>query len=136
MTAPPELSPGPYSPPGQMRRHIELRPVPEARATHVPPDAGPCWYWTGSVNSAGYGQLKFNGRTWNTHRLAYHLRVARLPLPGRARGKQGREGDGQDTDILDHLCEVRRCCNPAHLEKIDQSENVKRGARWRESEDT
>jgi hypothetical protein len=29
--------------------------------------------------------------------------------------------------VLDHLCRVRNCCNPDHLEPITQRENVKRG---------
>ena len=86
-------------------------------------DIEPCWIWTGSVQNAGYGQSKFNGKSWQTHRLLYHMRVEKLPAPGTARKLDGR--------ILDHVCEVRLCCNPAHLEYIGQSENVKRGARWR-----
>ena len=83
----------------------------------------PCWSWNASTNNAGYGQLKMNGKTWNTHRLSWHLRVEKLPLPGTARAKDG--------DIIDHGCENRLCCNPAHLTKISQSDNVKRGSRWR-----
>lgn len=30
--------------------------------------------------------------------------------------------------VLDHLCRVRRCCNPAHLEPVTQRENLMRGA--------
>lgn len=33
-----------------------------------------------------------------------------------------------DTQVLDHLCRVRSCCNPAHLEPVSHAENTKRGA--------
>lgn len=29
--------------------------------------------------------------------------------------------------VLDHLCRVRHCVNPAHLEEVSQTENVRRG---------
>ncbi len=29
---------------------------------------------------------------------------------------------------IDHLCRVRLCCNPDHLEAVTHRENVKRGA--------
>ncbi|WP_396092344.1 HNH endonuclease, partial [Erwinia amylovora] len=29
--------------------------------------------------------------------------------------------------VLDHLCRVRRCCNPDHLEPVGFVENVRRG---------
>jgi len=32
--------------------------------------------------------------------------------------------------VLDHLCRVRRCCNPMHLEAVSQSENLMR-IQWR-----
>jgi hypothetical protein len=31
---------------------------------------------------------------------------------------------------LDHLCRVRNCVNPAHLEPVTPRENVRRGQRW------
>ena len=32
---------------------------------------------------------------------------------------------------LDHLCRVRRCCNPGHLEPVEPAENTRRGAQAR-----
>ena len=116
-----------YQIPLKLRRHVLLMPSPMARRKalqeHGIPDDEPCWEWQASTNNAGYSQIKNNGKTWNVHRLAYHMLVEKLPLPGTARAKDG--------DILDHICENRLCINPAHLEKISQSENVKRGSRWR-----
>lgn len=30
---------------------------------------------------------------------------------------------------LDHLCRVRCCCNPSHLEPVTRAENIRRGLR-------
>lgn len=85
--------------------------------------AGPngCWIWTSVVNSGGYGEFtkRVGGsRTpdtrvfrWRAHRVAYELTVGPIP-----------EGL-----VLDHLCRVVRCVNPAHLEPVTQRENVRRG---------
>lgn len=74
------------------------------------PDTG-CWLWTGATNSNGYGQIKVDGRTTYAHRFAYE--VARGPVPA------GME--------LDHLCSVRRCVRPSHLEAVDHRTNLLRG---------
>jgi hypothetical protein len=77
-----------------------------------------CWLWTGSRNPSGYGILRIAkpaGR-WTTtgaHRVAYQLLVDPVP-------------DGLQ---LDHLCRVRHCVNPAHLEVVTHIENVQRGYR-------
>lgn len=70
-----------------------------------------CWEWTGYRFQDGYGGIK-NGRSWRVaHRVLYELLVGRVPL-----GLQ-----------LDHLCRVRHCVNPQHLEPVTASENVRRG---------
>jgi hypothetical protein len=75
------------------------------------PDLGPCWLWLGPLNRHGYG-IYSNKRT---HRIAYELLVGAVP-----RGLE-----------LDHLCRVRNCCNPAHLEAVTHQVNAKRGAEAR-----
>jgi hypothetical protein len=72
-----------------------------------------CWLWTGGRGSAGYGSLTRNHRRdrIGAHRFAYELLVGPIP-----KGKQ-----------LDHLCRVRHCVNPAHLEPVTIKENVLRG---------
>jgi len=75
-----------------------------------------CWLWTGRLNKPGdlgYGSLVVGGKVVYVHRFSYELH--RQPL--------------QDGQVIDHLCRVRRCVNPDHLEAVTQSENVLRGDR-------
>lgn len=73
-----------------------------------------CWLWTGSCLPTGYGQVgcRVGGKTYvsSAHRVAYRFVVGPIPA-----GLQ-----------LDHLCRVRRCVNPAHLEPVTPRENVRR----------
>ena len=72
-----------------------------------------CWLWTAGRDSAGYGIFRTGGRAnvSKAHRVAYVL--AKGPVPA-----------GLD---LDHLCRVRRCVNPDHLEPVTRKENILRG---------
>ena len=85
-----------------------LRRVETGGSLPLPPGLGPCWLWTGTISRNGYG------RTLRTtaHRVAYELFVGPIP-PG--------------LDV-DHLCRVRACVNPAHLEPVTRAENLWRGA--------
>lgn len=80
--------------------------------TRVDVTSGLCWLWTGAIAPNGYGKVWFNGRQVGAHRVAYMLFVGSIPP-----GKQ-----------LDHLCRVRHCVNPSHLEPVTQRENILRGA--------
>jgi hypothetical protein len=80
-------------------------PVPAAR-----PDLGPCWIWTGQTNGKGYGQLCIDRLRLGAHDFFYRLLVG--PVPG------GLE--------LDHLCRVKLCVNPVHLEPAPHRENMRR----------
>lgn len=78
-----------------------------------------CWLWTGDLNRKGYStQIGFNKEYTTAHRIAYMLLVGPIP----------------DGLVLDHLCRVRNCVNPDHLEPVTQEENTRRGvdARWLE----
>ena len=78
-------------------------PVPEAR-----PDLGPCWLWTGAVSAEGYACFLAGVKA---HRFAWEL--ANGPVP--------------EWLVIDHLCRVRHCLNPAHLEPVTNRENILRG---------
>lgn len=70
-----------------------------------------CWLWKASRYSTGYGCLMNKGGSWLAHRISYELNVGPIP--------EGLE--------LDHLCRVRGCVNPAHLEPVTHRENGLRG---------
>lgn len=85
--------------------------LPERIASKIQIDANGCWCWSASQNGYGYGKLRWNGSTCRAHRIVYQLLVGEIP-PGLQ---------------LDHLCRVRHCVNPAHLEPVTQRENTLRG---------
>jgi hypothetical protein len=72
----------------------------------------PCWIWQRAMYRSGYGAMKFAGHMHNAHRGVY-LKL-RGPIP--------------DDLVLDHLCRVRGCVNPDHMEIVTHSENCRRGA--------
>ena len=74
------------------------------------PNTG-CWLWTQGENGRGYGRVSYRGRAHQAHRIIYEL--SRGPIP--------------DKFVLDHLCRVTFCVNPAHLEPVPHRVNVRRG---------
>lgn len=67
-----------------------------------------CWLWAAGKTSDGYGW--YSAAHVYVHRAAYEAFVGPIPL-----GYQ-----------VDHLCRVRHCYNPEHLEAVTQAENVRR----------
>lgn len=80
------------------------------RSRYQVDDVTSCWNWTGAISAGKYGSLYSNGRMQKAHRLSYELSCGSIP-------------DGLD---LDHLCRNTRCINPAHLEPVTRSENLRR----------
>jgi hypothetical protein len=76
-------------------------------------DVGPCWVWQGSTNNAGYGVISIGGRPKYIHRAIWEDLRAPIP-PGL---------------VIDHLCGVKRCWRPQHLEPVTQRENTIRALR-------
>lgn len=70
-----------------------------------------CWLWTGTLDSSGYGRFAGNKQKHSAHRFSFELA----------------NGSITETLTLDHLCRVRACVNPAHLEAVSNRENVLRG---------
>lgn len=80
----------------------------------VIPFPGGCWLWTAPLRNDGYGEIGSGGREGKqilAHRASYLSFVGPIP-------------DGLE---LDHLCRVRCCVNPAHLEPVTRAENNRRG---------
>lgn len=69
--------------------------------------SGDCWIWTAAHTSTGYACFYGEGG----HRVSYAL------------FNGGRPPKGYD---IDHLCKVRNCVNPAHLEAVTHRENILR----------
>lgn len=91
-------------------------PVPEwvyenRLLARVEVDDSGCWRWTGPLNPAGYGgTIRAWHKGWLPHRLAHKVMTGPIP-------------DGYQ---VDHLCRVRNCINPTHLEAVTQAENLRR----------
>lgn len=76
-------------------------------------DENGCWRWTGPLYpDSGYGHAARTVRGTNAAHIVFYLHHVG-PVP-----------DGLD---LDHLCRVRDCVNPAHLEPTTRAENLRRG---------
>lgn len=74
-------------------------------------DATGCWIWTGTQMRGGYGQARLqDGRSTGAHRASYMAFVGPIP-------------DGLQ---IDHLCRIRLCVNPDHLEAVTPRVNVLR----------
>lgn len=71
-----------------------------------------CWEWTAAKIPDGYGTFRVGGKLVLAHRFAWE--TFRGPI---SEGLQ-----------LDHLCRVRACVNPDHLEPVDCRTNLLRGA--------
>lgn len=94
------------------RQSPAFRLLPAQERFDAQTQKGPdCWLWTGSVQSAGYGQLGVNGRSVRAHRFAYEQ--VNGPIPHGL--------------VIDHLCHTRLCVNPDHMEVVTRGENVRRG---------
>lgn len=70
-----------------------------------------CWIWQGAHHSKnrGYGKFHLAGRTMNAHKAAYLMF----------------NGDVEDGQVIGHICNNERCCNPHHLVAQSQSDNIK-----------
>ena len=70
--------------------------------------SGDCWMWTGAKSPNGYGRW---GDNLYAHRVSWEYLV----------------GPIENGLHMDHLCRVRLCVNPDHLETVAQRVNTLRG---------
>lgn len=79
------------------------------------PSLGPCWIWVaGRFQGTGYGKFFVSherGQTRLAHRISYAW-------------ENGSIAEGL---VIDHLCHVRECVRPSHLEATTDRINILRG---------
>lgn len=86
-------------------------PIPECD-----PTLGPCWIWTAATDRDGYGVFSVvRGLLRKAHIWAWEQ--INGPTP-----------DGLE---LDHLCRVKGCVRPSHLEAVTHGENISRARKAR-----
>jgi hypothetical protein len=90
-----------------------LTPVERFWARVQPVESG-CWLWTGPIDRAGYGRTGSGPPL--AHRFAWQQIRGALPELE-----------------LDHLCRVRACVNPDHLEPVTRAVNNQRAALAKET---
>ena len=78
---------------------------------YIPVTESGCWLWTYGCTNDGYGALYVDGKQTYAHRFSYELHRGHIPAGL----------------TIDHLCRVRCCVNPEHLEVVTNKENVLRG---------
>ena len=91
---------------------VNWRGTPEERFwrdTYFEPNTG-CWLWGGMITRIGYGQIDIEDKSVTVHRFSYRLHKGNIP----------------DGLCIDHLCSVRCCVNPDHLEAVTHKENTRR----------
>lgn len=88
---------------GQWRRRLFEQLI-------IDPSTG-CLLWQGSPDTDGYGRISVDGKLQSVHRLMFEIFVGPIP-PGVE---------------PDHLCRIRHCAAPAHLELVTHKENMLRG---------
>jgi hypothetical protein len=73
----------------------------------IAPELGPCWEWTGAIQSRGYGSLSINGKTYNAHRVSFTIHNGYVPK----------------LNVL-HKCDNRKCVRPDHLWEGTHQDNI------------
>lgn len=102
--------------------HIKGQPVrfiwghnQRVKDLYVVDENSGCWLWQGYIEKQGYGRYWENWHFVKAHRWIWQK--MRGPIP---KGL-----------VLDHLCNVKSCVNPEHLEPVTQAINMHRAAERR-----
>jgi hypothetical protein len=72
---------------------------------------GDCWIFDTVSRAEGYGSFSLKSKQIGAHRFAYIITHGSIPKGAH----------------IDHLCRVRACVNPDHLQAVSQKLNMARG---------
>lgn len=79
---------------------------------------GDCLVWKGATNKKnGYGVAVWLGKQTTVHRIVYQMV----------------HGDIPPNSEVDHMCNVRGCINPDHLQLVTHQQNMELGASRRKT---
>ena len=70
-----------------------------------------CWLWLLSTNSRGYGKYHRRGKLRLAHRIAWELHHKIELRSSKVK--------------IRHSCDNRPCCNPRHLKRGSQKQNIR-----------
>jgi len=71
-------------------------------------DKNGCLKWIGSINSRGYGNIRYKGKTFQVHRIVYKIYKGRFP----------------EHLYIGHRCNNKSCVNPDHLYPCTHKQNI------------
>lgn len=71
----------------------------------------PCWIWKLCVDDGGYGRFSYCMQDWKAHVWIWEF-TNKTSKPHR--------------HDLHHLCEIRRCVNPGHLELLTRLAHIRK----------
>ena len=91
---------------------MNIKQLPKRMRTKIRVnEATGCWEWANSKNEQNYGKVWYNKKSRRAHIVIYELLIEPIP---------------KDLEC-DHLCRVRHCVNPEHIELVPHKENMLRG---------
>lgn len=95
---------------------MHLHDLPQRMVDKIEPEPNTgCWLWMGSQCRGGYGKVWCVPEVGElAHRVSYVLL----------------KGPISDELEIDHLCRVRQCANPDHMEPVTRQENIRRARNY------
>lgn len=99
-----------------MRAHKKMGPIASVDAKRfwsyvtVANDKDKCWVYNGYIDPRnGYGYFGYNDIRYRAHRVSYFLSTGEDPFQF----------------VICHSCDNPQCCNPSHLFKGTQADNLR-----------